>query len=113
METRIKVKSSSTDEIYDVIFKIENNLISINCNCQAGLVKTLCKHRLNLLAGDISAMADKSEVTALTDILSKIDKSRISNLYTELDKVEMELKRLTSLKKQLSKDIGLKFSNGF
>lgn len=113
METKIKVKSSSTDEIYDVIFKIENNLISINCNCQAGLVKILCKHRQNLLAGDISAMADKSEVAALTDILNKIDKKRISNLYTELDKVELELKRLTSLKKQLSKDIGLKFSNGF
>ena len=113
METTIKVKSSSTDEIYDVVFKIENNIISINCNCQAGLVKTLCKHRLNLLAGDISAMTDKSEVPALTDILNKIDKKRISNLYTELDKVELELKRLTSLKKQLSKDIGLKFSNGF
>jgi len=113
METRIKVKSSSSDEIYNVVFKIENNLISINCNCQAGLVKTLCKHRLNLLAGDISAMAEKSEVMALTDILSKIDKSRISNLYTELDKVQQELKKLTSLKKQLSKGIGLKFSSGF
>lgn len=61
MEKIIKIKSSSTNEIYDVVFKIENNLISINCNCRAGLVKTLCKHRLSLIDGDYTAILNKDE----------------------------------------------------
>lgn len=113
METNIKVGSSSSDDIYTVSFKIENGLISINCNCQAGLVKMLCKHRLNLLGGDISAMVDKTEESALIDILSKIDKTRISDLYIDLNKVELEIKKLDTERKKLKKEIGIKFSNGF
>ena len=113
METSIKIGSSNSDEIYTVLFKIENGLISINCNCQAALVKMLCKHRLNLLGGDIFAMVDKTEQTALTDILSKIDKTKISDLYTDLNKVELDLKKLEVERKKLRKEIGLKFSNGF
>jgi len=114
METNINVRSSSSNEVYTVLFKIENNLISINCNCKAGLVKTLCKHRTSLLEGDISAMLEKSEEAALTDILREIDKTtKISGLYTELNKVELEIKKLESLKKKLRKEMGLKFSNGF
>ena len=113
METSIKIGSSSSNEIYTVLFKIENGLISINCNCRAGLVKTLCKHRLNLIEGDISAMVDKTEETALTEILRKIDKTKISDLYTELNEIELKLKKLESERKKMRKEIGFKFSNGF
>ena len=113
MQTSIKVNSSSSEEVYTVVFKIENDLISINCNCKAGLLKTLCKHRMNLLGGDISAMADKSEEKALADILSKISKTKISDLYTELNNVELEIQKFDLLRKKLRKEIGMKFSNGF
>lgn len=113
MITKINIKSSSSDEIYTVTFAIENNLISINCNCKAGLVKTLCKHRLSLLDGDVSAIIDKSDIKALTDVLDKIDKTKIVELNSELNKVEKEISTLDALRKKLRKEIGLKFSNGF
>lgn len=113
MEETIKINSSSTNEIYDVTFKIENNLISINCNCRAGLVKTLCKHRLGLIDGDYTAILNKDETILLNDIFSKIDKSKITNLFVELNRIEKEIKDLDSLKKKMKKEIGIKFSNGF
>src|SRR3970040_677164 len=112
MEKIIKIKSSSTNEIYDVVFKIENNLISINCNCRAGLVKTLCKHRLSLIDGDYTSMLNKDETILLNDIFSKIDKSKITNLFVELNRIEKEITDLDSLKKKMKKEIGIKFSNG-
>lgn len=113
MEEHIKVKSSSSDEVYTVTFKVENSLTSINCDCKAGQVKTLCKHRLSLLDGDISSLVDESEVPILSRTLELIDKNKISDLYTELNQVENELKKLTALKTKLRKEIGFKFSNGF
>lgn len=113
MEKTIKIKSSSTTEIYDVAFKIENNLISINCNCKAGLVKTLCKHRLSLIDRDYTAILNKDETVLLNDIFNKIDKSKITNLFVELNRIEKETKDLDSLKKKMKKEIGIKFSNGF
>lgn len=113
MEKNIKVASSSSEEIYTVSFKFENDVVSINCNCKAGLVKMLCKHRLNLLGGDISGMIDKTEESTLIDILSKIKKSKIPELCSKLDNIELKFKKLDIERKNLRKEIGLKFSNGF
>ena len=104
MKETIEIKSSSSDEVYTVTFMIENNLTSINCNCRAGQVKMLCKHRLSLLDGDISSLADESQIPILSKILELISKEKISDLYTELHQVENELKKLNSLKKKLRKE---------
>lgn len=113
MEKTIKIKSSSANELYDVVFKIENNLISINCNCKAGLVKTLCKHRLSLIDGDYTAISNQNDIALLNEIFNKIDKSKITELFKECNSVENEMKKLDLLKKKLRKEIGFKFSNGF
>ena len=113
MNKTIKIKSSSTNEIYDVVFKIENNLISINCNCRAGLVKSLCKHRLSLIDGDYTAILNKDETILLNDIFDKIDKSVITDLFAELNSTEKEIKKLELTRKKMKKEIGVKFSNGF
>jgi hypothetical protein len=113
MEACFEVKSDSSEEIYSVVFGFNNDIITINCDCPAGQMKTLCKHRLRLLDGDVTGLIKQDQVTALAPILDKIDKNRISDLYKDLNEVEKELKRLASLKKKLKKEIGLKFSNGF
>lgn len=83
MEYRFGIKSSSSEDIYTVTFKFDNDLTSINCNCQAGAVKMLCKHRLNLLDGDITKLAEPSDFQILTEIINKIDKTKVADLYTD------------------------------
>lgn len=112
MEYKFDIKSSSSDEVYIVTFKFEN-LISINCNCQAGSVKMLCKHRLNLMDGDITSLSNPADSSILSEVLSKIDKNKVSSLYTDLNGIEAEIKTLEATRKKLRKEIGLKFANGF
>ncbi|SHG17377.1 hypothetical protein SAMN05443549_102305 [Flavobacterium fluvii] len=113
MEKSIAIKSSSSEGIYNVVFKIDKDLISINCNCQAGIMKTLCKHRLDLINGDVSAILDEADISKLTEFLNLIEKSKIPNLYLELNRIESEIKRLNTLKTKMRKEIGFMFSNGF
>lgn len=112
MKTTIQVKSSSTNEFYDIAFTIENDLISINCNCRAGLSKTLCKHRLSLIDGDYSAILNKNEAVQLDDIFNN-NKSKIIDLFAGLNNIENEIKKLEIQKKKLKKEAGFKLSNGF
>jgi hypothetical protein len=112
MEYKFNIKSSSSDEIYTIIFKFDE-LISINCNCQAGLTKMLCKHRLNLMDGDITSLSNPSDEKTLSEVLSKIDKNKVSNLYNDLNSIEAEIKNLEATRKKLRKEIGFKFANGF
>lgn len=113
MEKTIKIKSSSTNEIYDVVFVIENELISINCNCRAGLSKTLCKHRLSLIDGDYSSVLNKNEIVHIDEIFHKNNKSKIIELFAVLNDIENEIKKLDLLKKKLKKETGYKLSTGF
>ena len=113
MEKIIRIKSSSTEEIYSVVFKIEDNLISINCNCQAGIMKTLCKHRLCLIERDYTDVLDKDEAILLYDTIVKNNKSKIIESVMEINRIEKEMKKLTTLKSKMKKEIGGKFSNGF
>lgn len=112
MEYKFDIKSSSSDEIYTVTFKFDK-LITINCNCQAGSLKMLCKHRLNLMDGDITSLSNPSDSTTLLEALSKIDKNKVSSLYTDLNTIEAEIKTLEATRKKLRKEIGFKFANGF
>ena len=81
MEKTIKVKSTSSNEIYDVVFKDENNLISINCNCKAGLVKTICKHRKSLIDGNFTTILNENDIKTLNEIFNEISKSKIVELF--------------------------------
>ena len=56
MEAIVKIKSSSSDEIYDVFLKNDNGMISLNCTCQAGKHRMICKHRTDLLDGNVSSL---------------------------------------------------------
>jgi hypothetical protein len=113
MEYSFGVKSSSIDEIYTVTFKFEGDLTSINCTCPAGENRMLCKHRLNLIAGDLNAIANEQDILAIKEVVNKIDKNKIAELYTELNQVEKEIKKLNLKQKKLRKEIGFKFSDGF
>lgn len=112
MEYTFNIKSSSSDELYVVTFKFDN-LITVNCTCQAGLNKMLCKHRLSLIDGDITSLANQADASVIPEVLNKIDKNKIAALYTDLNAIESEIKALETTRKKLRKEIGFKFSNGF
>lgn len=112
MEYTFKIKSGSSSEIYNIVFNL-NELISINCNCKAGIVKMLCKHRRNLLDGDFTSLVNMEDSEKLSEVLSKIEKTKIANLFKELNEIEAKLKSLDSLKKKFTKELGRNISDGF
>lgn len=109
----IRIKSSSTEEIYNVTFKIESDLISLDCDCQAGTFNKLCKHRVSLIERNYDDVLDKNDAVLLYDTIVKMNKSEIIKSITEVNLIEKEVKKLNTKKEKLKKDINLKFSNGF
>ncbi len=113
MEKIVKVKSSSSTEIYDVILKNENGIISLNCTCQAGIYKMICKHRTDLLNGNISSLVDESDIPVVEEFLNSIKDGKIDSLFAELTEIEKEIKKLNNKKKKIKKDISIRFCDGF
>jgi len=113
MKRIIKVKSSSSAEMYDVILNNQDGLISLSCTCKAGVHKMLCKHRIDLLNGDTSKLSDANDIQFVEEFLNCIEIDKLDNIFSELMDVEKEIERLSKKRSKLRKDIGIKLNEGF
>jgi uncharacterized Zn finger protein len=114
LKITIMAKSSSkADHFYFVTFTYENSLLKVFCDCPAGSYGKFCKHKWQLLAGNIEMLFDIDEKDKL-DIVNKWSKERAYfDLYKKVNELEAESMRL---KKQISnekKKIERKFREGF
>ena len=113
MESIIKVKSSNSSDTYDVSLKNYNGVISLNCTCKAGIHKLWCKHRIELLNGDVSRLVDKEDIQIVEKFLNSIEGNKIDELFSDLYTIEAEIKKLNEAKKKIRKEVSFKLSNGF
>ena len=90
MKLTILAKSSGT-EPYTVEFLVDNNRLSVHCDCQAGRFGKNCKHKTELLAGDATRLFDESDVGKLEQLAIIVgrapDIERMAQEIAELDKL--------------------------
>jgi uncharacterized Zn finger protein len=97
------VKGSS-DEPYRLALSRSNAKLSFACSCPAGTKGSICKHRLAILAGDLSAVVDGNVTAEQTlsfiagSVLEAANKSYVE-LNEELDSVS---KRVDAAKRRLN-----------
>ena len=85
---------------YEVVFKNINGIITIKCDCRAGELTKLCKHKLALIRGDSSILMDGNEDFNFINVKEWIKKSAFSQLIIEHDLAE---KALAEKQKELKK----------
>lgn len=89
---------------YKVIFIKDQDDIKATCTCKAGMIGILCKHRLNLLDGDKSALvSDNSE--QLLDVASWLSGSNLAAAISEVVRLESEKKQLEAKIKRAKNEI--------
>ena len=91
MEPIIFLVQGSAAEPYKVTFskRTEGNLTA-HCTCPAGKVGMHCKHRMNILLGDVTDIVSKNEETA----------HNVYEWYRDSD-VERELKTIDRLEREI------------
>ena len=76
---------------YKVIFNNNNGNITIQCNCRAGELTKLCKHKLALIRCDSSILIDDNEDNNFINVKEWIINSDFSQLIIEHDLAEKAL----------------------
>ena len=100
MEIILCVKSSDGITCYKVAFKNREGTISIKCDCRAGELAKLCRHKLALLRGDAAILYDNSQISEFFTIKEWIQASSYAQLILEHDRTE---KALQEKQKELKK----------
>ena len=113
MNISLRAKSSSGDP-YTVKFVVENDALSVSCNCQAGQFGQLCKHKTELIAGDKTRLFDDSDASKLEELATLLSRSpEIAQIATEIAESEKIIRREQAKLKKVKKDFGLKLKEGF
>lgn len=107
------IKSSSNPEIsYKVVFNNKDGLINIKCDCPAGELTKLCKHKLNLIRGDDSALLYLNNPDDWCTVKKWINNSAFCKLIIEHDRAEEAVKEGQKVFKIIKEKIELAMRKG-
>lgn len=105
MELKFKVRSSSSDSIYDVYIRKEGVNLTAICNCPAGQNNMSCKHRENIFCGDISSVIS-GDIEKLNIIGDLLDGTDVKFALREIELLTQELEHTKNLIKVARRKLG-------
>ncbi|MDP2214742.1 SWIM zinc finger family protein [Phenylobacterium sp.] len=109
MEIHFRVASSSGADAYDVVAWAKPGELAMTCSCPAGENGLACKHRLELLAGDVGRVVE-IVVGRAEDLANFKGDNPITRRLAEIAGLEAEQvalkKRLQQAKKALGRELG-------
>lgn len=98
MQTFTFTIQGSSPEPYEVIFYLIDGKLSGSCTCAAGQQSKYCKHRLELLQGNVKAAINLNESDHAT-VMTWYSTSDVRAKVNELDSIKKEIEALTNKKK--------------
>ena len=100
-EIIVKVQGSS-DEPYTVIVVHTSDTLHMNCSCQAGQLNQICKHRLAILDGDLSAVVSGADqLNDLPTLLIGTEAHRMHAALRQSERALDQAKRDVTLAKRV------------
>ena len=96
----IKAKSSSTGS-YNVTFENKPKEITVFCDCQAGMYGKLCKHKTELLNGNLSMLYDQSDSINLEKAVNWVKNSVYFELISKYLKIKKDIEKAKRNEKKL------------
>lgn len=76
-----------------------------SCSCKAGSSGQFCKHRLALLAGDVTRLVDKSKASEVQAVLGWPEFAPILDQVSRLHEIEGKIEELEKAKSLLKKAV--------
>ncbi|WP_157139716.1 hypothetical protein [Roseibium aggregatum] len=93
---------------YEVIAKRSGNNFKMTCTCMAGAKGTHCKHRINLLLGDVTSLWSENakDVEKLAEMVEGTDvQAALADMMAAERAVESAKKHLDGTKKALARKL--------
>jgi hypothetical protein len=112
MKIILYAKSSDGINYYKVAFTNRDGIISIKCDCPAGELTKLCRHKLSLVRGDEAILYDSSQSSEFMIIKGWIKNSPLFQLVNDYDKIDNEIYKLQKELRKIKEAIEIAMRRG-
>jgi hypothetical protein len=107
MKKEFNILSSNGITPYVVEFSFESGKLYVSCSCPAGVLGKWCKHKMQLISGDVSGAINTSSVADFVDVQNWVRNSEFPRLLDEIKSAEDEMQsaktKINNVKKMLEK----------
>jgi uncharacterized Zn finger protein len=107
LKKEFEIKSSDGVTSYVVEVVLEADKLHVFCGCPAGVFGKWCKHKTQLMTGDMSATRAISGADDIVELQTLISKSGFARLLAEMKLAEEEMReaktKMDKTKKALEK----------
>lgn len=94
MKKEFEIMSSDGVAVYVVSFELDSGKLHVYCNCHAGTWGKWCKHKAQLVLGDLSGLRNSAQSSDMLEILEWVKHSKIAQLVSEMQMAEDEMKKV-------------------
>ena len=101
-----EVTSSSSGEVYRIVFHRSGKNLTCSCTCKAGAMGTHCKHRVGILMGDAGIVSggDVDMVSEVPKLVAGTDVEAALSAFIDADRRKTAADRdLSAAKKALAR----------
>jgi hypothetical protein len=112
MKIILFVKSSDGIIFYKVAFTNREGIISVKCDCPAGELTKLCRHKLALIRGDESILYDKNQQSDFLTMNDWIKASSFYKLVVDYDAIEKEFQKKQRELKKIKESLEIAMRRG-
>ncbi|MBI2286799.1 MAG: hypothetical protein HYU79_05065 [Nitrosomonadales bacterium] len=106
MKKEFEVRSSDGVTTYAVEFSLESGKLRVHCGCPAGVLGKWCKHKMQLISGDVSSALGFGAAD-MDEVLDWIRDSEFPRLLDKMKLAEDEMQaaktKMDNVKKALEK----------
>ena len=105
MKKEFEVMSSDGIRVYVVSFELDFGKLYVYCNCQAGSWGKWCKHKMQLVLGDLSGLRNSAQSSDMPEVLEWVKDSKIAQLVSEMQVADDEMKKAKARMDRTRKNI--------
>lgn len=105
MKKEFEVISSDGIAVYHVHFEHDSGKLYVDCNCQAGNFGKWCKHKMQLVLGDLSCLKVPIQSSDLSEVLEWVKGSKLAKLVSEMQEAEIEMQNAKVRKVKATKQL--------
>ncbi len=113
MRVILTAKSGTNpEEPYYVTFSVKDGKLTVFCDCQAGIHRNICKHKIGLSMLEASWLHDSSQFEQLNKAHSLVLQSELSNLLPEYIEIMRQRDEINKSFKRIKKKVADAMKDG-
>lgn len=112
MIKKFQVASSDGVSVYVVSCELDAGKLYVYCDCQAGGFGKWCKHKAQVVLGELPNSRNSSASSDISTVLEWVNNTQIAELIGEIQRAEDEIKKAKTRIDQAKKILEKVVKNG-